>query len=140
MMAIRRNQRIGLSFPDCYWYICVSHIWRPNLSNAEFKKGSAEMLVLSVLEARDRHGYDICKRIEQLSGGELVFNVATFYPLLYKLEERGLIQGRWLEKAGERRRRFYKITAQGRRALLQHRLAFDKFVAAVAQVLGGENA
>jgi transcriptional regulator len=110
------------------------------MSNMEFKKGSAEMLLLSVLESRDRHGYDICKRIEQLSGGELAFNVATFYPLLYKLEERGLIQGRWLEKAGERRRRFYKITPGGRKALIEHRQAFERFVAAVAQVLGGENA
>ena len=64
----------------------------------------------------------------------------TFYPLLYKLEECGLIRGRLHEKARERRRRFYKITAQGCSALLQHRLAFDKFVAAVAQVLGGKNA
>ena len=112
----------------------------PLLSNNELKKGSAEMLVLGALEARSRHGYEICKSIERLSGGELSFNVATFYPLLYKLEERGLIEGRWLECAGERRRRFYRITSDGRKALIQHRRAFARFVAAVHQVLGGDNA
>jgi PadR family transcriptional regulator PadR len=112
----------------------------PLLSNNELKKGSAEMLVLGVLEARPRHGYEICKLIERLSDGELSFNVASFYPLLYKLEERGLIEGRWLERSGERRRRFYKITSDGRKALIQHRDAFARFVAAVHQVLGDENA
>jgi PadR family transcriptional regulator, regulatory protein PadR len=121
-------------------YIYDSHIWGSCLSNSEFKKGSAEMLVLSVLENRARHGYDICKLIERLSGGELSFNVATFYPLLYKLEERGLIEGRWVEKPAQRRRRFYRITTAGRNALVMQRKTFQRFVAAVTQVLGGENA
>jgi transcriptional regulator len=108
--------------------------------SSELKKGSAEMLVLSLLEFRPRHGYEICKSIERQSGGDLKFNVASFYPLLYRLEERGLIEGRWVEKAAQRRRRFYKITPEGRKALAQHRRSFENFVAAVSRILRAENA
>jgi PadR family transcriptional regulator PadR len=108
--------------------------------NPTLKKGSAEMLVLSLVEVRDRHGYQICKCIEQQSGGDLRFNVASFYPLLYRLEERGLIAGRWVEKPSQRRRRFYKITRDGRKALAQHRRSFENFVNAVTRILRAENA
>jgi PadR family transcriptional regulator PadR len=108
--------------------------------SSSLKKGSAEMLVLSLLEFRTRHGYEICKRIEQQSGGNLKFNVASLYPLLYRLEERGLIEGRWVEKPAQRRRRFYRITYQGRKALAQHRRSFENFVAAVTRILRAENA
>ena len=76
----------------------------------ELKKGSAELLVLSLVEDRARHGYEIGKLIEVRSGGRLRFKVASLYPLLYRLEERGWIQGRWMEKPGERRRRLYRMT------------------------------
>src|ERR671923_2876336 len=81
----------------------------------ELKKGSAELLILSLLDARSRHGYEISKLIESRSNGQLKFHIASLYPLLYRLEERGWIQGTWVEKPGERRRRFYRLTAQGRR-------------------------
>src|SRR5271154_7465625 len=87
----------------------------------ELKKGSAELLILSLIEYRARHGYEISKLIEERSGGVLKFNVASFYPLLYRLEERGLIAGRWVEKAGQRRRRFYRLTAQGKDVVEQPR-------------------
>ena len=79
----------------------------------EWKKGSAELLILSLLEALPRHGYEISKLIEQRSQGALRFHAASLYPLLYRLEKRGWIQGRWVEKPGQRRRRFYRLTAQG---------------------------
>ena len=81
----------------------------------ELKKGAAELLLLSVLEARARHGYELGKLIEAQSGGRLVFHLDSLYPLLYRLEERGWIRGAWIEKEGERRRRFYRLTAEGRR-------------------------
>lgn len=109
-------------------------------SNAELKKGSAELLVLSLIEMRPRHGYEISKMIEQQSGGELTFNVASLYPLLYRLEERGLIDGKWVEKPAQRRRRFYKITPLGRKALATQRKSFERFVAAVTRIVGVENA
>ena len=83
----------------------------------EVKRGSTEMLILALVEDRPRHGYEIAKLIEQRSDGVLQFHVASLYPLLYRLEKRGLIKGRWVEKAGQRRRRFYKLTAAGQKIL-----------------------
>ena len=106
----------------------------------ELKKGSAEFLILSLVDARPRHGYDIAALIEQRSGGALTFHAASLYPLLYRLERRGWIDGRWTEKAGERRKRVYKLTREGRKVLAQHRNGWDAFVRAVSQVVGGEHA
>ena len=83
----------------------------------ELKKGSAELLILSLLDARPRHGYELGKLIHSRSDGQLTFHIDSLYPLLYRLEERGWIKGTWVEKAGERRRRFYKVTGEGRRVL-----------------------
>src|SRR5580704_19056426 len=94
----------------------------------DLKKGSAELLILSLLEARQRHGYEIAKLIETRSKGAVRFRVASLYPLLYRLEDRGYIQGRWVEKAGERRRRFYRLTAVGRMILVERRSGWAAFV------------
>ena len=83
----------------------------------ELKRGSAELLILSLLDARPRHGYELSKLIHARSGGQLTFHIDSLYPLLYRLEERGWIKGTWVEKPDERRRRFYKVTAEGRRVL-----------------------
>ena len=101
----------------------------------ELKKGSAELLILSLLEARPRHGYDISKLIEQRSGGALRFHVASLYPLLYRLEKRGWIQGRWVEKAGQRRRRYYRLTSPGRGVLAAQRRGWEVFVEAVSRII-----
>lgn len=84
----------------------------------ELKKGSAELMVLTLVDDRARHGYEISKLIESRSQGTLTFNVASLYPMLYRLEARGWIQGRWVEKTGQRRRRYYRITAAGRKVLV----------------------
>lgn len=101
---------------------------------SEVKKGSAEVLILGVLEARPRHGYDIARQIETLSEGAITFNSATLYPTLYRLEQRGLIRGRWVEKPGQRRRRFYRITRAGRTALGEQRGSWQRFVEALTRV------
>ena len=106
----------------------------------ELKKGSAELIILSVVESRARHGYEISKLIDQRSDGRLHFKVASLYPLLYRLEERGWIAGKWVEKSGERRRRFYRITADGRRMLAAQRDHWREFVDAIARITGGEHA
>jgi transcriptional regulator len=106
----------------------------------ELKKGSAELLILSLIEVRPRHGYEINQFIETSSGGTIRFNVASFYPLLYRLEKRGWIQGRWVEKAGQRRRRYYKLTAAGRVVLRQQRATFSEFVAAMQRIVGLKHA
>jgi PadR family transcriptional regulator PadR len=100
----------------------------------ERKKGSAELLILSLLEARSRHGYEIAKLIDQRSQGVLHFHVASLYPLLYRMEKRGWIQGRWVEKAGQRRRRYYRLTKQGRKVLAAQRHGWEEFVAAIRRV------
>jgi len=109
-------------------------------STRELKKGSAEFLILSLVEVRARHGYEIAQRIEERSGGTLTFHAASLYPLLYRLEKRGWIEGRWTEKAGERRRRVYKLTREGRKILVAHRSGWETFVRAIGQVVGGEHA
>jgi transcriptional regulator len=108
--------------------------------NRELKKGSAELIILSIIEARARHGYEICKLIETRSGGQLKFHVASLYPLLYRLEERGWLQGRWVEKAGQRRRRFYSLTPEGRRILARQRETWRTFVHAMRLVTGVDHA
>ena len=105
----------------------------------ELKRGSAELLILSLLEARPRHGYDLSKLIETRSGGQLKFHIDSLYPLLYCLEERGWIKGTWVEKADERRRRFYKLTAEGRRVLAAHRSTWESFVTAVRRITEAEH-
>jgi PadR family transcriptional regulator len=111
-----------------------------NALDRELKKGSAELIILSVLEARPRHGYEIGKLIESLSHGELKFHVASLYPLLYRLEERGWLQGKWVEKAGQRRKRFYTLTAEGRRVLASQRKTWQSFVRAMALITGVRDA
>ena len=106
----------------------------------ELKKGSAELIILSIVENRARHGYEISQLIESRSAGQLKFHVASLYPLLYRLEERGWLQGRWVEKSGERRRRFYRLTAEGRRVLASQRNTWKSFVAAMQMITGVDNA
>jgi transcriptional regulator len=106
----------------------------------ELKKGSAELLILSLVETRARHGYEISKLIEQRSGGRVKFKVASLYPLLYRLEERGWIVGKWIEKPDERRRRFYRLTPEGRRMLAAQRSHWAAFVAAVKRITASDHA
>jgi transcriptional regulator len=100
----------------------------------EAKKGSAELLILSLLESRERHGYDLAKQIENQSRGVIEFQVASLYPMLYRLEKRGWIAGRWLEKPGQRRRRFYKLTRTGRSVLAAERNNWREFIRALKRI------
>jgi len=106
----------------------------------QLKKGSAELLILSLLARESRHGYELSKLIEARSGGTLRFNVASLYPMLYKLEQRGWVQARWVEKAGQRRRRYYRLTPSGRKMLATQRQTWDAFVDAIHRIVGPEYA
>lgn len=110
------------------------------MTQHELKKGSAELLILSLIERQARHGYEISKLITARSEGTLTFQVASLYPLLYRLEERGWIQGRWVEKAGERRRRFYRLTPAGRKVLAAQRRGWLQFAEAIRRITGIEYA
>jgi PadR family transcriptional regulator, regulatory protein PadR len=107
-----------------------------DIDRKNLQKGSAEMVVLALVEKRARHGYEIAKLIESQSDSQLQFHVASLYPMLYRLESKGLVEGKWVEKAGERRRRYYKLTPLGRKALLRHRRNWREFVAALNRVTG----
>jgi PadR family transcriptional regulator len=108
--------------------------------NRELKKGSAELLVLSSLETRPRHGYEIGKLIELRSEKRIQFRIGSLYPILCRLEQKGLISGRWVEKPGERRRRYYRLTAEGRRFLAAERSAWEEFVATINRLVGSSYA
>jgi PadR family transcriptional regulator, regulatory protein PadR len=100
----------------------------------EVKRGSTEMLILALIEDRPRHGYEIAKLIEERSDGVLQFHPASLYPLLYRMEKRGLIKGTWIEKAGQRRRRFYKLMPEGKKVLNEQRQTWSDFFAALDRV------
>jgi len=117
----------------------MQHI-KAGMLDRELKKGSAELLILSLVEDQPRHGYDLSKLIEARSGGVLKFRVASLYPLLYRLEKRGWIQGRWIEKAGQRRRRFYRLTAAGEQVLEAQRNTWREFADAISRIAGVEHA
>lgn len=119
--------------------MAMSYIEKPSFDR-ELKKGSAELLILSLVENRPRHGYEISKLIEERSEGALRFNVASFYPLLYRLEKRGFIEGKWVEKAGQRRRRYYRVTRLGKKALAAQRDTWAEFVNAINRITGAEHA
>lgn len=112
----------------------MKHISRSG--DRELKKGSAELLILSLVEGRARHGYELGKLIESRSGGVVRFSAAALYPLLYRLEKRGWIEGRWIEQPGQRRRRYYKLTPAGRATLREQRTAWQAFSAAINRIAG----
>jgi PadR family transcriptional regulator len=106
----------------------------------EMKRGSAELLILALLEERERHGYDIGKQIEERSGALIKFHITSLYPTLYRLESEGLIEGRWVEKAGQRRRRYYRLMPAGRRTLVRQRSIWENFAKAINRVAGIKHA
>jgi transcriptional regulator len=110
------------------------------MPDREWKKGSAELLVLSLVEHEPRHGYDLCRLIESRSRGVLTYHVASLYPLLYRLEKRGWIEGRWVEKAGQRRRRYYRLTSDGRKTLAAQRKSWSAFTQAIGRIVGVQHA
>ena len=106
----------------------------------EWKKGSAELLVLSLLEDQPRHGYDICKLIQLRSGGALQFHVTSLYPLLHRLEKQAWIVGKWIEKPEQRRRRYYSLTPQGKKILRAKQKGWQEWVALISRITGIEHA
>jgi transcriptional regulator len=100
----------------------------------ELKRGSTELLILALLEERDRHGYDLARLIDERSRGEISFHVASLYPTLYRMEDKSLIEGRWVEKPGQRRRRYYRLTTAGRKVLASQRSVWDSFFSALNRV------
>ena len=108
----------------------------PDIDTKALQKSSAELVVLALLEEQSRHGYELAKLIESRSGGKMDFHVASLYPLLYRLEAKGWVEGRWVERANERRRRFYKVTARGKKVLAAQRKSWRDFFETLDRVAG----
>ena len=108
--------------------------------SADLKRGTLELLLLSLLDGRRRHGYEIGKLLEERSGGQVEFRVSTLYSILYRMEHRGWIKGRWVEKPGERRRCLYALTPAGRSVLAQQRNEWRAFSGMVNEVIGASHA
>ena len=108
--------------------------------NANLKRGSMELLILSTLENRTRHGYEIGKFLEEQSRGRLEFRVSTLYTVLYRMEKRRWITGRWVEKPGERRRCYYKLTSAGNKVLASQKEEWEAFSSMVNQLIGVSHA
>jgi transcriptional regulator len=106
--------------------------------HTDVKRGSAELMVLAAIEERARHGYEIAKLIDDRSGGVLRFHIPSLYPMLYRMERRGWIEGKWIEKAGQRRRRYYRLTPDGRKILAQQRNTWRELLSALQTVAGLE--
>ena len=104
--------------------------------HTELKRGTAELMILAVIETRPRHGYEIAKLIDDRSSGVLRFHVASLYPMLYRMERRGWIEGKWVEKAGQRRRRYYRVTPPGRKVLAEQRTSWHEMLTALHRVAG----
>jgi len=94
-----------------------------------------ELLILSVLDGEDRHGYEIGKLIERRSGGELRVAVSTLYSILYRMEKKRWIKGRWVEAAGTRRRCYYRLTGEGRKNLRRQLHEWSAFTTMVNHVV-----
>lgn len=106
------------------------------MNTRDLQKGSAELVILSLLAGRARHGYELASMIESRSENALSFHVASIYPMLYRLEAKGWVAGRWVEKAGERRRRYYRLTPLGRKMLADQRRIWREFAAALNRLAG----
>jgi PadR family transcriptional regulator PadR len=135
-----RSTADRLTDPRGLEYMLVLYMLKTANLGRELKKGSTELLILSLLDARPRHGYDIGRQIELRSDGVVQLHVASLYPLLYRLEKRGWVVGRWVERAGERRRRYYRLTPAGRRVLADQKDTWRAFVAAVNRVVSTAHA
>jgi PadR family transcriptional regulator, regulatory protein PadR len=109
---------------------------KPDALTRELKRGSTELLILALIEDRPRHGYEIARLIGERSRGGITYNVASLYPTLYRLEDRDLIEGRWVEKAGQRRRRYYRLLPEGRKVLASQRSVWEGFFIALDRVAG----
>jgi DNA-binding PadR family transcriptional regulator len=110
---------------------------RPELETQNLARSCHEALILATLEAGPRHGYQLALEIEEQSEGYFRFNHGTLYPILHKLEARGLIEGAWQDPDAKRKRRQYALTADGREHLARLREAWAEYSKTLFAVIGG---
>ncbi|MGA3325723.1 MAG: PadR family transcriptional regulator [Terriglobia bacterium] len=104
--------------------------------DTKIKRGSGELAILALLDQEPLHGYEISKRIAQQTAGVLQFNLASLYPLLYRMEKRGWVKGKWEEAKSGRQRRYYHLTRNGKKQLAPLRLEWAMFFQALHRIAG----
>lgn len=103
---------------------------------SKIARGSAELAILALLAEQPLYGFEIAKRIEERTGGALRFTLASLYPMLYNLEKRGWVKGRWEVNRAGRDRRYYGLTPAGRRKLAPLRREWQFFFRALDRLAG----
>jgi transcriptional regulator len=103
--------------------------------SAELLPGTLDLLILKAVSLGKLHGYGVLLRIEQISGGALQIQQGALYPALYRLEHRGLITSEWGTSENNRRAKFYRLTADGRRDLGKETASWNRLVEAIALAL-----
>jgi PadR family transcriptional regulator, regulatory protein PadR len=104
-------------------------------NNGELVQGTLEMLVLKTLALESMHGYGLALRIEQISDGVFKVNPGSLLPALSRMERSGRVRGEWRSTENNRRAKYYKLTADGRKALEQERRQWDRQIAAISRIL-----
>jgi transcriptional regulator len=112
---------------------------RTSMAKADVLQGTLDLMVLRTLESLGpQHGYAVAARIEQVSAGALQLNMGTLYPALMRLEQRGLIRGKWGATETKRKARFYELTAAGRRQLEKEKQAWEQMAGIIHALLNSE--
>lgn len=103
-------------------------------------RGSGELAILSLLDEQPLYGFEIAKQIDERTGGALKFTLASLYPLLYEMEKRGWVEGRWQVNQAGRDRRYYRLTPMGKRQLAPLREEWRSFFNALDALAGVSHA
>jgi len=107
---------------------------------SQIARGSGELAILSLLAEQPLYGFEIAKQIGERTGGALKFTLASLYPLLYEMEKRGWLEAHWQQNQAGRDRRYYRLTAAGRRQLTPLREEWRSFFQALDALAGVNHA
>lgn len=97
--------------------------------------GTLDLLILKAVSLGKLHGYGVLLRIEQISGGALVVQQGALYPALYRLEHQGLVESEWGTSDNNRKAKYYRLTAAGRRRLGVETAGWNRLAEAIALAL-----
>src|SRR5262245_39963415 len=106
---------------------------------AELLPGTLDLLILKAVSLSPQHGYGMLLRIEQITGGALTIEQGALYPALYRLERQGLLRAEWGTSDNNRRAKYYRLTAAGRKRMGEETAAWNRLVAAMAAVLNSRS-
>ncbi len=101
----------------------------------ELLQGTLDLLILKAVSLGPLHGYGVLLRIQQISGEELIIQQGSLYPALYRLEHQGVIASEWGDSENNRRAKYYKLTAAGRRRLEAETDKWNRMAGVIAGIL-----